>query len=196
MKSTSAFDKLDFLKPLQRARLVTVAAEQTILSGDIIFKEGADSDFFYILVSGKVEIRNKIRNEIIKQNNFFGTEVPCGIEQYLFTATALTKCKVSKIKKDTLYDTIDQLDLQKFQKRFLQNFIGAFYPKKFLIFKKDLVEQLFTQANRFWVDGLGWILAAIVTFIVYFFLNKTNLNHQSQVFYLSYQPGLLFLLLG
>lgn len=182
MKSTSAFDKLDFLKPLQRARLATVAVEETIMFGDIIFKEGADSDFFYVLVSGKVEIRNKIRNEIIKQNDFFGTEVPCGIEQYLFTATALSKCKVLKIKKDTLYDTIDQMDLQKFQKRFLQNFIGAFYPKKFLIFKKDLVERLFTQANRFWVDGLGWILAAIVPFIVYFFLNKTTLNHQSQVF--------------
>ena len=100
MKSTSALNKLDFLKPLQRARLATVAAEENIPFGDIIFKEGDDSDFFYVLVSGKVEIRNKIRNEIIKQNDFFGTEVPCGIEQYLFTATALSKCKVLKIKKD------------------------------------------------------------------------------------------------
>ena len=182
MNSASAFNKLDFLKPLQRARLATVAAEETIQVGDIIFKEGSDSDFFYVLLSGKVEIRNSLRSEMIFRNDFFGTEVPCGIEQYLFTATALSKCKVLKIKKDILYDTIDSFDLQKFQKRFLQNFVGTFYPKKFLVFKKDLAERLFIQANRFWVDGLGWILAAVVPFIVYWFLNKTSMNYQSQVF--------------
>ncbi len=182
MSSASAFNKLDFLKPLQRARLATVAVEQVIESGDMIFKEGSSSDFFYVLLSGKVEIFNKIRREVISKDNFFGTEVPCGIEQYLFTATAKSKCKLLKIKKDVLYDTIDAYDLQKFQKRFLQSFVGAFYPKNFLVFKKDYVERLFAQANRFWVNGVGWILAAIVPFIVYWLLNKTSINYQSQVF--------------
>lgn len=182
MSSTSAFNKLDFLKPLQRARLATVAVEEIAHPDDVIFKEGSDSDFFYVLLSGKIEIQNKIRSEVISKDNFFGTEVPCGIEQYLFTATAKSTCKFLKIKKDILYDTIDSHDLQKFQKRFLQNFVGTFYPKNFLVFKKDPVEQLFAQANRFWIDGLGWILAAIIPFLVYWLLNKTTLNYQSQVF--------------
>ena len=182
MSSTSAFNKLDFLKPLQRARLATVAVEEIVHLGDVIFKEGSSSDFFYVLLSGKVEIQNKIRSEVISEDNFFGTEVPCGIEQYLFTATAKSTCKFLKIKKDILYDTIDTHDLQKLQKRFLQSFVGTFYPKNFLVFKKDPVEYLFAQANRFWIDSLGWVLAAIVPFFVYWLLNKTTLNYQSQVF--------------
>lgn len=182
MSSASAFNKLDFLKPLQRARLATVATEEIVQSGEVIFKEGASSDFFYVLLSGKIEIQNNIRKEMVTKDNFFGTEVPCGIEQYLFTATAKSKCKLLKIKKDILYDTIDQLDLQKFQKRFLQNFVGAFYSKSFLIFKKDSAERLFAQADRFWIDSLGWILAAIVPFIVHWFLSKTTMNYQSQIF--------------
>ncbi len=182
MSSASAFNKLDFLKPLQRARLATVAIEEIVQSGEVVFKEGSTSDFFYVLLSGKIEIQNNIRKEIIAKDNFFGTEVPCGIEQYLFTATAKSRCKLLKIKKDVLYDTIDQLDLQKFQKRFLQNFVGTFYPKNFLIFKKDSVERLFAQADRFWVDSLGWVLAAVVPFIVHWLLSKTTMNYQSQVF--------------
>lgn len=182
VNSTSAFNKLDFLKPIQRARLATVAAQEAVQEGEIIFKEGSDSNFFYVLLSGEVEIKNKIRSEIVTKNDFFGTEVPCGIEQYLFTATAKNQCKLLKISKEVLYDTIDSLDLQKFQKKFLQNFVGKFYPKNFLVFKKDAIEQLFAQANRFWVDGLGWILAAIVPVIVYWLLNKTSINYQSQVF--------------
>lgn len=182
MSSSSAFNKLDFLKPLQRARLATVAIEEVVQVGDVIFKEGSASDFFYVLLSGKIEIQNTIRKEIISKDNFFGTEVPCGIEQYLFTAVAKSQCRLLKIKKDVLYDTIDQRDLQKFQKRFLQNFVGTFYPKNFLIFKKDSEEQLFAQADRFWIDGLGWVLTAIVPFIVYWLLSKTTMNYQSQVF--------------
>jgi di/tricarboxylate transporter len=182
VKAASAFNKLDFLKPLQRARLATIAVEEIIQNGDILFKEGAASDFFYVLVSGNVEIRNKLKNEIINQNDFFGTEVPCGIEQYLFTATAKSKCKVLKIKKDILYDTIDSFDLEKFQKRFLQNFVGAFYPKKFFIFKKDSDEHLFAMADKFWVNVVGWIFAALVPFVVHLFLQKTTLNYQSQFF--------------
>lgn len=182
MSSSSAFNKLDFLKPLQRARLATVAVEEVVFAGEVIFKEGASSEFFYVLLSGKVELENKIRKEFIHKDNFFGTEVPCGIEQYLFTAVAKSKCKLLKIKKDILYDTIDHLDLQKFQKRFLQNFVGAFYPKNFLVFKKDSAELLFAQADRFWVDCMGWILAAIVPFITHWLLSKTTMNYQSMIF--------------
>ncbi|MCE2715929.1 MAG: SLC13 family permease [Pseudomonadota bacterium] len=182
MSSSSAFNTLDFLKPLQRARLATVAVEEIVLAGETIFKEGASSEFFYVLLSGKVELKNKIRKELIHRDNFFGTEVPCGIEQYLFTAVAKSKCKLLKIKKDILYDTIDHLDLQKFQKRFLQNFVGAFYPKNFLVFKKDSVERLFAQADRFWIDCIGWVLAAIVPFITHWLLSKTTMNNQSMIF--------------
>lgn len=182
MSSASAFNKLDFLKPLQRARLATVATEEVVGSGKVIFKEGSASKFFYVLLEGKVEIQNKVRKEVISKGNFFGTEVPCGIEQYLFTAVTKSKCTLLKIKKEVLYDTIDQLDLQKFQKRFLQNFVGTFYSQKFLVFKKDSAEQLFAQADRFWIDGLGWILAAIVPFIMHWLLSKTTMNHQSQIF--------------
>ena len=182
MTSSTAFNTLDFLKPLQRARLATIAAEQTVQSGEVIFEEGKDSDYFYVLLSGEVKIENKIRSEIIYKDNFFGTEVPCGIEQYLFTATARNESKVLKIKKDSLYDAIDAYDLQKFQKRFLQNFVGAFYPENFLVFKKDLSERLLNEANRFWIEGIGWIMSAIAPFIVYWLVHKSSMSYQCQVF--------------
>lgn len=51
MSSSSAFNKLDFLKPLQRARLATIAVEESVESGEVIFKEGTPSEFFYVLLS-------------------------------------------------------------------------------------------------------------------------------------------------
>lgn len=182
MYSANAFNKLDFLKPLHRARLACIAQEESYKTGDIIFKEGMDSSYFYVLLQGKVHLSNKIRHETIHKNDFFGTEVPCGIEQYLFTATVHGNCKLLKIKKDTLYEAIDAHDLQKFQKRFLQNFVGAFYPKNFLVFKNDHTERLFTEASRFWLDAIGWILAAIVPFLVYWLLQKSNISYQCKMF--------------
>lgn len=182
MSLESAFDKLDFLKPVQRARLATIAIQEIVQKGRVIFNEGDPSEFFYVLLSGEVELKNKVHQEFISPDNFFGSEVPCGIEQYLFTAVAKNQSKLLKIKKNILYDTIDQLDLQKFQKQFLQNFIGTFYAKDFLVFKKDPVGSLFAQADRFWINSTGWVLSAFVPFLVYWLLSQTTMNHQSMIF--------------
>ena len=113
MGSLTAYRTLEVFQDLsddQFAQISSILAYRQIPAGQIIFEQGIEASYLYILLSGKVAIRYKPYDgpplivATILQGMVFGWSAALGRRQYTSSAHALEDCTALCITRENFLD--------------------------------------------------------------------------------------------
>ena len=79
--------------------IIDIFSEKSFAKGDVLIREDTPPDYCYLLLEGEIEISldNKQLQIIDNEGAIFGLAGPIGIQDDLFTVTALTKLDTLRI---------------------------------------------------------------------------------------------------
>ncbi|MCM8532740.1 MAG: cyclic nucleotide-binding domain-containing protein [Lentisphaeraceae bacterium] len=79
--------------------IITIFSEKTFIKDDILIKEDTPPDYCYILLDGEIEISLNDKELLLIDDKgaVFGMAGPIGIQNDLFTVTALTDLETLRI---------------------------------------------------------------------------------------------------
>ena len=79
--------------------IIDIFSEKSFEKGDILIKEDTPPDYCYLLLKGEIEISLDNKQLLIVDNEgaIFGLAGPIGIQDDLFTVTALTELETLRI---------------------------------------------------------------------------------------------------
>jgi CRP-like cAMP-binding protein len=112
----SRYPVFSFLKPAQLKKIAKIASEETFERGQILFREKASADAFYILLKGSIELfftveveyhpelRKELKFRVIYPGESFG--ISAFIDPHILTASARASepSQVVKIKAEPLLE--------------------------------------------------------------------------------------------
>jgi len=109
LTSASPFNRL---KPKEIEALVALSELHEYRNKDIIYKQGDPSDYFYLLVQGRVVALTMIDGkateiELLKRGTIFGIISLFNDETHSVTAQAIENCWVMRVAKDRFKDFLE-----------------------------------------------------------------------------------------
>jgi len=106
-KITNILPKISLLGGLPEKDIeiiIDIFSEKSFKKGDILIREDTPPDYCYLLLEGEIEISldNKKLHIIDNEGAIFGMAGPIGIQDDLFTVTALTELETVRISTSEL----------------------------------------------------------------------------------------------
>ncbi len=165
-------------EPKDLARIVPHVEKIECKKDDVLFETGDGAEYFYIFVSGKIELKSGKRSLAILEEGTVGEESIFDDGKYLATAKVLENSSFIRFPRKQLMDL-----LKKYPNLKDESSTSLINHHSFVkLNKTKKIKKIEKEEDATIVKIIGWGLTIIVPIIIYFFGDTWGLNWKSKVF--------------